>query len=138
MKEVNVWLVSLAVGVGIYTQASAYNLVNVNGQIANEHITAQPLSAEWQLVETHDGVSCYSRIDPLGSGTGIYLRFENNSGVDVTVNWNVSSTSDAHGNGKVAITAGQIVDSSNQPLGSDLLAVRIDGAQSIVSFTVSK
>ncbi len=98
----------------------------------------QAVQNTWQLLETKDGVSCYWKIDKLGTGNGVFLRFVNNSGANATINWNVNIATDNVKSGKVVLTNGQTAEPNNQPAGSDLLAIRIPSGQPVITFTVSK
>ena len=97
----------------------------------------QKTETAWTLFETKDGVSCYYRVGNLGTGKGVFLRFVNNSGAAVTVNWSVNNAG-AMTPGKLTLAAGQTVDSFNQPAGVSSPAVRIASEQFDISFTVSK
>jgi hypothetical protein len=100
-------------------------------------LPAQKSETVWNLLETKEGVSCYYKIDNLGTGKGVFLRFVNNSGAEVTVNWSVN-VSGVITPGKLTVAAGQTIDSFNQPAGASSPAVRIASGEPVISFTVSK
>lgn len=96
--------------------------------------TIQKVEKEWTLLETKNGVSCYYRMDQMGTGNGVYLRFVNNSGTNVSLNWTVNLSKDNSTTGKLTLTPGQTIDSNTQPE----LAIRITSGKPTISFTVSK
>ncbi|CAN5918258.1 hypothetical protein BH11BAC7_BH11BAC7_16020 [soil metagenome] len=87
----------------------------------------------WNLLETKDGVTCYYRIDQLGTGNGVYLRFVNAASSDVTVDFIIMDGEKAT-NSKLTVAAGQTLDSSN----ALSLAIRLASDKPVISFTVSK
>ncbi len=95
--------------------------------------TTQKVENEWTLLETKNGVSCYYKIDQMGSGNGVYLRFVNNTGSDATIGWNVSDAGNGVG-GNFFLKAGGTVNSFTDPT----LAFRITSGEPVITFTVSK
>ncbi len=126
MKTVLCLIPLLLVGMTGVTQVAVPATATLQQQVAAE--------AEWQLTGTQDGVSCYQRIVPMGTGNGVQMRFVNGSAATVTVSWTVKD-GDMLSNGKVVLAGGQ-----TESLAADgtLLAVRIASDAPVVSFTVSK
>jgi hypothetical protein len=91
----------------------------------------------WTLLETKDGVSCYYKIDNLGTGKGVFLRFVNNSGAEVKVAWEVTYGKAVAG-GSLTVAPGKSADHISQPEGSKPLVVRTNSQTPFISFTVSK
>lgn len=93
----------------------------------------QKIEKEWTLFGTKNGVSCYYKIDEMGTGKGVYLRFVNNSGWDATIDWNVTASENGAG-GKFFLKAGDTVNSVTDPA----LAIRITSGEPVITFTVSE
>ncbi|MDQ3110196.1 MAG: hypothetical protein M3R17_09905 [Bacteroidota bacterium] len=102
---------------------------------ASVHI--QKTEKEWTLLQTKDGVTCYYKVDNLGTGKGVFLRFVNDSGTEVKVTWDVTYGKAVAG-GDLTIASGKSADSISQPEGSKPLVVRIDSETPFISYTVSK
>jgi hypothetical protein len=103
---------------------------------ANSMVQNQVTEKEWTLLETKDGVSCYYKIDQIGTcNNGVHLRFVNNSKSDVTVNFSVDMIEEVSVSRKVTLKAGQTLDPSSEPA----LIVRPDTQNKpVISFTVIK
>jgi hypothetical protein len=127
----------LLMGICVSAQVGQTN-TPINSQKQNNSVQTQQVKKDWLLLETKDGVSCYWKINNMGTGNGVFLRFVNNAGGNVTVNWSVVSATDIQKTGKIALAEGQVAESNHQSADSELLAVRITSDQPVISFTVSK
>lgn len=101
---------------------------------ALQHVTVE---SEWQLAGTQNGVSCYQRIVPMGTGNGVQMRFVNESAGTVTIDWTVKDGG-AVANGKVVLAAGESAGPGSPSADGTQLAVRIASDAPVVSFTVTK
>ncbi len=119
----------LLVGMTGVTQETRPATAAVQQQVAVE--------AEWHLVGTQNGVSCFQRIVPMGTGNGVQVRFVNESAGTVTINWTVKDGG-AVANGKIVLAAGESAGPGSPSADGTQLAVRIATDAPVVSFTVSK
>jgi hypothetical protein len=94
---------------------------------------------EWLLLEIKDGVSCYFRIVPLGTGNGVNLRFVNGNSNAVTINWEVRDGAEGHlTEGKTTLDAYTSVDSKSDNPAAWQLTVRVSSDKPLITFHISK
>src|SRR5687768_3394947 len=71
----------------------------------------EAIEKEWTQLETKNGVTCYYKIDQVGTcNNAILLRFVNNSKTDVTVNFSVDMIEEVTISRKITLKAGQTLD----------------------------
>jgi hypothetical protein len=101
-------------------------------------VQADEKESEWKLLQTKDGVSCYWKIDLLGAGNGVYLRFVNATDEMVNITWQVSENGGPVTEGKLPLVANTTAEANHQPAGTSLLSVRVSSSSPVISFNVSK
>lgn len=127
-KKIKISCLLSAVMVGVMT-------TSLPALTANSSSSYQKVEKEWKLLDTKDGVSCYYKIDQMGSGNGVYLRFVNNSTSGVSIDWSVSFQKDDGAGGHFFIGAGKTISSLTEPG----FAIRTTStSEPVISFTVSK